>query len=76
MSAATAIEVTTLVGPNGDVHVYYAVARRMRKKLAAAKIVFVNGLGLEGWLPRLVKASGTKRADRRRDQGHQAARCR
>ena len=30
------------------------------KKLAAAKVVFVNGLGLEGWMTRLVKASGTK----------------
>jgi len=30
------------------------------KKLAAAKIVFVNGLGLEGWVTRLVKASGTR----------------
>jgi zinc/manganese transport system substrate-binding protein len=28
--------------------------------VAAAAIVFVNGLGLEGWLPRLVTASGSK----------------
>src|SRR5204862_479561 len=30
------------------------------KKVADAKAVFVNGLGFEGWLERLVKASGTK----------------
>src|SRR5262249_58764613 len=28
--------------------------------VADAKLVFVNGLGFEGWLERLVKASGTK----------------
>ena len=30
------------------------------KKVADAKVVFVNGLGFEGWMSRLVKASGTK----------------
>ena len=34
--------------------------RATRRKLAAADIVFVNGLGLEGWMTRLVTASGTK----------------
>ena len=43
------------------------------KTLAAAKVVFVNGLGLEGWMTRLVKASGTKARDRRRDRGRRAA---
>ncbi|WP_169781903.1 metal ABC transporter solute-binding protein, Zn/Mn family, partial [Escherichia coli] len=28
------------------------------KTLAQADVVFVNGLGLEGWLDRLMKASG------------------
>ena len=32
------------------------------KKIAAAKLVFVNGFGLEGWLPRLVQAAGGKAA--------------
>ncbi len=27
-----------------------------------AKVVFVNGLGFEGWIERLIKASGTKAA--------------
>lgn len=53
------VTVTTLVGPNGDAHVFQP-APADAKKLAAAKVVFVNGLGFEGWIDRLVKASGTK----------------
>ena len=53
------VEVSTLVGPNGDVHVYLPTPGDARK-LAAAKVGFVNGLGLEGWLTRLISASGTK----------------
>ena len=33
--------------------------------LADAKVVVVNGLKFEGWIDRLVKASGTKARDRR-----------
>ena len=50
---------TTLVGPDGDAHVYEPTPGDA-KKLADADIVFVNGLGLEGWMTRLVEASGTK----------------
>jgi zinc/manganese transport system substrate-binding protein len=53
------VEVSTLVGPNGNAHVY-APSPADAKKVADAKLVFVNGLGFEGWLERLVKASGTK----------------
>jgi zinc/manganese transport system substrate-binding protein len=53
------IEVSTLVGPNGDAHVY-SPSPGDAKTLAAASIVFVNGLGLEGWMSRLIAASGTK----------------
>jgi zinc/manganese transport system substrate-binding protein len=53
------VEVTTLVGPNGDIHVY-TPAPADAKKVADAKLVVVNGLGLEGWLPRLVQSSGSK----------------
>jgi zinc/manganese transport system substrate-binding protein len=53
------VEVTTLVGPNGDAHVYSPTPGDARE-LAGAAIVFVNGLGLEGWITRLVTASGTK----------------
>jgi zinc/manganese transport system substrate-binding protein len=55
------VNVTALVAPNGDAHVY-APTPADSKKLAAAKIVFTNGLGFEGWIDRLVKASGTKAA--------------
>jgi zinc/manganese transport system substrate-binding protein len=53
------IEVTTLVGPNGDVHVYLPTPADARK-LSIAKVVFIDGLGLEGWMTRLVTTSGTK----------------
>jgi zinc/manganese transport system substrate-binding protein len=46
----------TLVGPNGDVHVYAPTPGDV-KALAAADLVFVNGLGLEGWLDRLIAAA-------------------
>src|SRR6476661_5377403 len=49
------IEVTMLVGPNGDAHVYEPTPADARK-VAAARVVVVNGLGFEGWIPRLVKA--------------------
>jgi zinc/manganese transport system substrate-binding protein len=53
------VEVTTLVGPNGDVHAYSPTPTDAAK-LSLAKVVFVNGLGLEGWMTRLVTASATK----------------
>jgi zinc/manganese transport system substrate-binding protein len=53
------VEVATLVGPNGDAHVFSPTPADA-KKLGVAKVVFVNGLGLEGWMTRLVKASGTR----------------
>ncbi len=53
------IAMTTIVGPNSDTHVYQPTPSDA-KKLAAAKVIFVNGLGFEGWMDRLVKASGTK----------------
>ena len=55
------VSVTTLVGPDGDVHVY-TPAPSDAKKIADAKLVFVNGLGLEGWLSRLAQSAGTKAA--------------
>ena len=52
------VDVTTLVGPNGDVHVYAPTAADA-ETIRNAGLVIVNGLGLEGWLPRLVKSSGS-----------------
>lgn len=51
------VNLTTLVGANGDVHVY-TPAPSDAKRIADAKLVIVNGLGLEGWLPRLVQSAG------------------
>ncbi|TDT96420.1 zinc/manganese transport system substrate-binding protein [Azorhizobium sp. AG788] len=53
------IALSTIVGPNADTHVYQPTPNDA-KKLAGAKVIFVNGLGFEGWMDRLVKASGTK----------------
>ena len=52
------VDVATLVGPNGDVHVYTPTAADA-EAIRNAGLVIVNGLGLEGWLPRLVKSSGS-----------------
>ena len=51
------IVVTDLVKPNGDPH-EFEPSPQDSKTLAKADLVFVNGLGLEGWLTRLVSASG------------------
>jgi zinc/manganese transport system substrate-binding protein len=53
------VNLTTLVGADSDVHVY-TPAPGDAKRIADAKLVIVNGLGLEGWLPRLVQSSGSK----------------
>ncbi|MGO8760364.1 MAG: metal ABC transporter substrate-binding protein [Desulfobaccales bacterium] len=55
------IEVTTLVGPNGDTHVYEPTPADA-KAVAGADLVVVNGLGFEGWMDRLIRASGYKGA--------------
>jgi len=53
------VEVTTIVGPNSDTHVYEPKPADA-KSLAAAQIFFANGLGFEGWMDRLVEATGFK----------------
>lgn len=53
------VSVTSLVGPDGDVHVY-TPAPVDAKTIADAKLLVINGFGLEGWLPRLLQASGSK----------------
>jgi zinc/manganese transport system substrate-binding protein len=53
------IDVSSLVGPGGDAHVYTPTPADARN-VAAAKLVIVNGLGFEGWLARLVKSAGNK----------------
>jgi zinc/manganese transport system substrate-binding protein len=51
------VHVSSLVGPNGDPHAFEPTPDDARH-LKAADIVFVNGLGLEGWMDRLIAASG------------------
>lgn len=53
------VEVSSLVGPNSDAHVFDPTPADA-KRLAAAKLVVVNGLGFEGWMNRLIKSSGYK----------------
>lgn len=53
------VEVTALVGPNGDAHVYEPTPADARA-VSQADLVIVNGLGLEGWMDRLIKTSGYK----------------
>src|SRR4051812_38499024 len=53
------VEVATLVGPNSDAHVFSPTPTDART-LGTAKVVFVNGMGLEGWMTRLVAVSGAK----------------
>lgn len=53
------VDITTLVGPNGDAHVYEP---RPADAVAVGKadVVLVNGIQFEGFLQRLVEASGTR----------------
>ncbi|MGV8853820.1 MAG: metal ABC transporter substrate-binding protein [Devosia sp.] len=51
------VALTTIVGPNADTHVYEPKPADAQA-LHAAQIFFVNGLGFEGWLDRLVEATG------------------
>ncbi|MGJ5180751.1 metal ABC transporter solute-binding protein, Zn/Mn family [Bradyrhizobium oligotrophicum] len=53
------VSVASLVGPDSDVHVYTPTPHDA-KDVGAARLLIVNGLGLEGWLPRLQQASGSK----------------
>jgi zinc/manganese transport system substrate-binding protein len=55
------VEVALLVGPNTDMHGFQPTPAHA-KAVAAAKLVVINGLGLEGWADRLVKSAGYKGA--------------
>jgi len=53
------VDVTALVGPDSDVHVYTPSPHDARD-VGSARLVIINGLGLEGWMPRLLQAAGSK----------------
>jgi zinc/manganese transport system substrate-binding protein len=55
------VNVTSLVGPDADSHVFNP-SPADAKSLARAQVVVINGLGFEGWIDRLVKSSGFKGA--------------
>ena len=52
-----AVEVTALVGPNADAHVFEPTPSDVRR-VAQADVVVKNGLRYEGWIDRLINASG------------------
>lgn len=53
------VEVVTLVGPDGDAHAYEPKPADAAM-IASADLVLVNGAGFEGFLQRLVAASGSR----------------
>lgn len=55
------VAVDLLVGPDVDMHSFQPSPADSRK-LVDTKLVVTNGLGLEGWADRLVKASGYRGA--------------
>jgi zinc/manganese transport system substrate-binding protein len=57
--APPGLEVTALVGPDADAHVFKPTPADGRR-LAQADLIVVNGLGFEGWIDRLVRASGAR----------------
>ncbi|MGB0681480.1 MAG: metal ABC transporter solute-binding protein, Zn/Mn family [Magnetovibrionaceae bacterium] len=52
-------DVTTIVGPDADAHVYTPNASDA-KAVAGAEVIFVNGLGFETWSQTLIEISGTR----------------
>lgn len=57
--APPGLEVTALVGPDADAHVFKPTPADGRR-LVQADLIVVNGLGFEGWIDRLVRASGAR----------------
>ena len=55
------VAVTSLVAANADMHSFQPAPSHARL-LTSAKLVVINGLSLEGWADRFVKASGYKGA--------------
>ena len=66
------IELTTIVGPNGDAHVYEPAPRDGRA-LAKARLIFVNGLGFEGWIEQARRPLEDQGADRDSEQIREGA---
>jgi zinc/manganese transport system substrate-binding protein len=69
------VSVKALVGPNGDAHVYQPTPADAQA-LASARLVVINGLGLEGWMTRPRQGDGRQGADRDRHEGRDDDRSR
>jgi zinc/manganese transport system substrate-binding protein len=76
------VRIDTLVGPDQDAHDFQPRPDDARR-IAAARVVVLNGLGFEGWMARLLRAANfrgtqvvasqgirTLRMDRRDSHGH------
>lgn len=57
--AGDRVTLTTLVTPDADAHVFEPTPAHARA-LGQARIVFLNGLGFEPWLDRLMKSTGSR----------------
>lgn len=57
--AGDAVNLVTLVGPDGDAHEYEPIPADS-VNIAQSDIIFENGLHLEHWLDKLYSASGSK----------------
>jgi zinc/manganese transport system substrate-binding protein len=55
------VDVDLLVGPNVDMH-HFQPSPADSRKFSETKLVVINGLGLEAWADRLVKAAGYRGA--------------
>lgn len=53
------VDISTLVGPDGDAHVYQPRPADAAS-LEGADVILVNGLQFEGFMSRLIETSGTK----------------
>ncbi len=51
------IRLSVIVGPMSDAHTFEPTPRDARA-LGAARVLVINGLGFESWLPRLIEAAG------------------
>jgi zinc/manganese transport system substrate-binding protein len=53
------VDVISLVGPDADTHTYQPTTSDA-EKITHADLVIINGLGFEGWITKLIEASGYK----------------
>jgi len=53
------IQVTSLVGPDADAHGFQPAPKHVRAVTEAA-VIILNGMGFEGWMPRLKQAANSK----------------